>query len=31
MFEPIHVLVKGDPGAGKTTFAATYPTPGITF
>ena len=31
MFEPIHVLVKGDPGAGKTTFAATFPTPGITF
>lgn len=31
MFEPIHVLLKGDPGVGKSSFAATFPKPGITF
>lgn len=24
---PLHVLIYGDPGAGKSTFAATFPTP----
>ena len=27
--EPIHVLVYGEPGAGKSTFAATFPNPKI--
>lgn len=28
---PVHILNFGDPGAGKTTFAATFPTPGMVF
>ena len=29
--QPIHVLVYGDPGGGKTTFATTFPTPILYF